>query len=63
MEFKNKYIKCFSKEKSEELKRIGYIFLHESNGVFWFEENNKITLNFSNSDILKDVKFSSWINL
>ena len=63
MILKNKYIKCFSQEQSEELKKLGYIFLHESNGVFWFENNEKISQNFSENRILDKVKFSQWINL
>lgn len=62
MKLKNKYLKCFSKEKSESLILLGYKFLYEQNGVYYHENNEEITIKFSNSDTLKDIKFSTTIN-
>lgn len=63
MRLKNKYIKCFSQEKSEELKRAGYKYLYEDGGVFYFENNSDLTVKFSESNLLKDTKLSMWIGL
>lgn len=64
MKLKNRYIKCFSKVKSEQLQEIGYKFLYEANGVY-YHENNEQVIKFSdnNSNILKGTKYSSWIPL
>lgn len=65
MKFNNKrYIKCFTKEKSDELIEVGYKYLYESNGVFYFEDNQNITVKFSdNKNLLKGTKYSSFIPL
>jgi hypothetical protein len=63
MKLIKRYIKCYSEEKSEELKLAGYRYLYQDNGVYFFENNKDLSVKFSNSDILKDIKFSSWIGL
>ncbi len=64
MKLKNKYIKAFSEEKSEQLKNAGYKYLYEKNGVYYFEDCDQLNAKFSNnSDILKDTKTSMWINI
>lgn len=63
MKLKQKYIKCFTHEKSAELKLVGYKYLYESDGIFYFEDNQDLTIKFSNINILKDTKSSSWIGL
>lgn len=50
----NKYIQCFSKEQSNELESIGYEFLYEQNGTFYFLDN---------PDLSKFKKFSDGSNL
>lgn len=37
----DKYIKCYSKQDCEKLKRIGFEFQRENNGIFifFFDEN------------------------
>lgn len=51
-----KYIKCFSKEKADELVSIGYQFLYEQNEVWYFNNNEKLSLpiNFSKSENFSD---------
>jgi hypothetical protein len=65
MKLDKKYIKCFTQNKSKQLQEAGYKFLYESNGVFYFEDNQNITVKFSddNSNILKDTKYSLYIPL
>lgn len=66
MNLKHKYIKCFSEEKLEELKLAGYKYLYENNGVYYFENNQDLTVKFSsnsNCNILQNTKLSSWIGL
>ena len=58
----DKYIKCFSEEKHNELIESGFTFLYEQNQVYWFEDNEKLTANFSENHGLKDIKFTSTIN-
>ena len=62
MQLKNKYMKCFSKDKSIELQNAGFVFLYESNGVYYFENNSNLCKQFSNNDLLKDTKTSMTIN-
>lgn len=62
MKIKQKYIRCFSQESSDSLKSKGYEFLHEKDGVYWFKNNESITVNFSDND-MKNIKYSIWINL
>jgi hypothetical protein len=52
-----KYIKCFSQEKADSLQDIGLSFLYDQHGVWYFEDNAKVTQNmrFSKSE---DGKFS-----
>ena len=57
-----KFIKCFSEEKYNQLLQVGYKFSHVKNGVYWFEDNCKLTVNFSSSDILQDTKVTTTIN-
>lgn len=45
-----KYIQCFSKEKAKELDSVGFEFLYEQNGVFYFVDN---------PDLSKKIKFSN----
>lgn len=67
MKLNKRYIKAFSKIKSEELIEIGYKFLYESNGVFYFEDNQNLTAKFSNNsdndNFLKGIKYSNYIPL
>jgi len=59
-----KYIKCFSQEKSDSLSKLGFTFLFEKQGVFWFENSFEKIENFSsNEEILKDTKITNTINL
>lgn len=62
MIIKNKYIKAFSKEKSDQLLNVGYEFLYEQHGVYYHQNNSDITAKFSNSDLLQDIKFSTTVN-
>jgi hypothetical protein len=62
MNIKSKYIKCFSKDKSNQLKNAGFIFLYERNGVYYFENNINLYKKFSNNDLLKNTKLSKTIN-
>jgi hypothetical protein len=63
MKLKNKYLKCFDEVKKNQLIECGYKYLYTSNGVFYFEENQDLTIKFSKSNILQNTKFSSWIGL
>lgn len=47
-----KYIKCFSQNKADELTKIGLEFLYEQNSVWYFKNNEKLSLsvNFSKSN-------------
>jgi len=58
-----KFIKCFSDDKYSQLLQAGYTFLYERNGVWYFNDDDKLNVNFSSSDVLKDTKLSQWINL
>jgi hypothetical protein len=58
----NKYLKCFSQEKFEQLKEAGYKYLYESNDIFYFLNSKELTVKFSNSNLLEDTKLSMWIN-
>lgn len=62
MKLESKYIKCFSNEKAESLKYVGYKFLYEQNGVYYFENNPQLTVKFSTSDLLNDTKPSLTVN-
>ena len=62
MQLKNKYIKCFSQDKSNELKNAGFVFLYERNGVYYFENNSNLCKQFSKNDLLKNTKTSMTIN-
>jgi hypothetical protein len=63
MKLENKYIKCFSIKKKNQLLDAGYKYLYMNNGTYYFENNQNLTIKFSDSDILKDTKFSMWIGL
>lgn len=60
---KNKYIKCFTEEKSAELQEAGFLFLYEKAGVYYHQNNEELVVKFSKDELLKDIKFSKWINL
>jgi hypothetical protein len=62
MKIKQKYIKCFSQEKSQKLNNVGYQFLYEQNGVYYHQNNENLTVKFSNTDILEDTKYSFTVN-
>ena len=63
MKLNKRYIKAFSKIKSEELIEIGYKFLYEANGV-WYHENNEQVIKFSdNKSLLNGTKYSSFISI
>jgi len=62
MKLEEKYIKCFSEEKKEQLVKSGYEFLYEQHEVYYFKNNKKIEAKFSNQEILKDTKPSLTIN-
>lgn len=57
----NKYIKAFSQEKANFLSEMGFSFLFEKQGVYWFENDEKL-IKFSESDLLKDTKMTNTIN-
>ena len=59
----NKYIRCFDEIKSAQLQEAGFLFLFEQNGVYFHKNNDDLTVKFSNTEILEDIKFSSWIGL
>jgi hypothetical protein len=63
MKLENKYLKCFDKNKSDTLNQSGFEFLFQKNGVYYHKNNENIVAKFSNTDILKDTKFSTWIGL
>jgi len=58
----DKYIKCFSDEDITKLQQLGFVYLFSRNGVHWFENNEKLNANFSESPALKDVKFTNTVN-
>ena len=62
MELKQKYLKCFTLEKSEQLKILGYIYLYEQNGVYYHQNNESLFVKYGNTDVLKDTKYSLTIN-
>lgn len=55
-----KYIKVFSEEDCDKLKNLGYEFMHESDGVYWFLNSEKIS-KFTESDV--DSSKSRWVGL
>lgn len=63
-----KYVKCFSKEKADELVSAGYEMLYEQNGVWYFNNNEELSLtsNFSKSDSINfsenNIVFSKSLN-
>lgn len=57
-----KFIKCFSIEECNELEKLGYTKLFDNNGVYMFSNDNKITTNFSDNEILNKVKFTNTLN-
>jgi hypothetical protein len=61
-----KYIRCFSKEKSDELVLKGFELLYEQNGVYYFNNNEELSLsvNFSKSDTFSenDVVYAKSLN-
>jgi hypothetical protein len=57
-----KYLKAFSKEKSEALSEAGYEFLYESAGVYYHRQNKDLVAKFSASPLLADTKPSLTIN-
>ena len=61
MRLNKRYIKAFSKSKSEELQEVGYKFLFESNGVYYHENNEQIIKFSDDKSILKDTKYSIYI--
>jgi len=63
MKLKNKYIKCYSSDKSAQLQKAGFLFLYEQNGVYYHQNNEDLVVKFSKNELLKDTKFSSWIGL
>lgn len=63
MKLKQKYVHCFDLEKSETLNEAGYDFLYEKDGIYYHLNNEDITVKFSDDDILKDCKLSTWIAL
>ena len=65
MKLENKYLKCFSQEKSAQLQEAGFVFLYEKAGVYYHQNNEDLVIKFSNTNIniLDNTKFSSWIGL
>jgi hypothetical protein len=63
MQLKQKYLKCFTNDKAEQLKQLGYTYLYDKNGVYYFQNNENLTIKFSDNDILNGVKQSMTINL
>lgn len=65
MNLTNKYIKVFSLKKKEELEQAGFSFLFEKGSVYYFKNNENIISKFSNdnTDLLKNIKYSTFIPL
>lgn len=63
MQLKQKYLKCFNSDKAEQLRQVGYTYLYEKNGVYYFQNNENLTIKFSSNDVLNGVKQSMTINL
>jgi hypothetical protein len=63
MDLQNKYIKAFSQEIADCLKLKGFEFIQETNGVYWFKNNESKAINFSDNELSKNIKFSTWINI
>lgn len=61
MKLNKRYIKAFSKNKSEELIEYGYKFLFEANGIYWFENNEQVIKFSDNKNLLNGTKYSSFI--
>ena len=61
MKLNKRYIKAFSKSKSEELINVGYKFLFEANGVYYHENNEQIIKFSDNKNLLNGTKYSSFI--
>jgi len=58
----NKYIKCFTQQKSAELSEVGFPFLFEKAGVYYHENNEQVIVKFSDDkNLLKDTKYSLYI--
>jgi hypothetical protein len=57
---KNKYIQCFSQEMADNLSNLGFEYLYETNGIWYFNDNDVLSKsvkfsngnNFSDSDIV-----------
>ena len=62
MKLQNRYLKCFSKEKFQQLKDVGFLFLYEQNGVYYFENNDKLIKQFSKDNLFENTKSSMTIN-
>lgn len=58
---KTKYIKAFSQEKADSLKELGFTYLFEKQGVYWFENDEKL-IKFSEANILNDTQTSNTMN-
>lgn len=57
-----KYIKCFSSEEKDILVERGFVFLFEQNDVFYFENKNNTTSNFSADDLVEKIRFTNSLN-
>jgi len=62
MKLQNKYLKCFSQEKFKQLKNAGFLFLYEQNGIYYFENNDKLIKQFSKDNLFENTKSSMTIN-
>ncbi len=56
----NSFIKCFSEDAYKKVFDQGHPFIHESNGVYWFEEDKNIMFTFSDD---KDIETTNIINI
>ena len=64
MNLTNKYIKCFSLKKKEELENAGFSFLFQKAGVWYFKNQEHSVSKFSdNKNILQGCKYSTYIPL
>lgn len=64
----NKYIKCFSQDKADELSYLGFEYLYEQNGIFYFKNDDskskkmKFSKNNSENFSENDIVYSKTLN-
>jgi hypothetical protein len=57
----NKYIKCFTLEDKDKLINLGFNYMYEQNNVYYFENNIKVSTNFSTENNM-DVFLTNVLN-